>query len=329
MNPPSYCLAFDVGGTKLAAGLVDRQGKLIYRQETLTLASQGREAILERMHQLGQVVLAEAGEVDIAAVGVATAGQVNSASGEVVYATPNLPGWSGLNLGARMQAMFGHPAVIENDVKAMAQGELHFGAAEGYQDVLCLTVGTGIGGAIISGGSVLRGYAGGAGEVGHFSIDNIHGRACNCGGKGCLETYASTRALLRDFVAAHHAGNRPEFIEKKAEQWTAQDVARAYAARTEPEWPELHQVVNQAADWLGLGLAALFNVLDPQLIVVGGSIQLFGEPYLQRVHSAMVERATRLIRPLPVIFSSVGADGGLLGASVLAWSKLDGARAAV
>jgi predicted NBD/HSP70 family sugar kinase len=126
-------------------------------------------------------------------------------------------------------------------------------------------------------------------------------------------------------MKAHRASPRPEFTAKKVEQWTAQDVARAYAAQSEQEWPELHAAVNQAADWLGLGLASLFNVLDPQLIVVGGSIQLFGEPYLKRVQSTLVECATRLIRPLPVIFSSVGADGGLLGASVLAWSKVDGA----
>jgi len=325
MNDPSYCLAFDIGGTKLAAGLADRHGKIICRQESLTLASEGQEAILNRIERLGHAVLAEAGGVEIAAVGVATAGQANSATGVVVYATPNLPGWSGLNLGACIEGMFGRPAVIENDVKAMAMGELHFGAAEGYTDVLCLTVGTGIGGAVISGGVVLRGYAGGAGEIGHFSIDGIHGRACNCGGKGCLETYASTRALLGDFITAHRNIARPEFTKKKVGQWTAQDIARAYATQTEQEWPELHRVVNQAADWLGLGLAALFNVLDPELIVVGGSIQLFGEPYLHQVHSALVERATRLIRPLPVIFSSVGADGGLLGVAVLAWSRVDGA----
>ena len=329
MNPLHHCLVFDVGGTKLSGGLADRQGNIIHRQEVLTLASEGRDAILGRIDRLGHTIMAESRGADIAAVGVATAGQANSASGVVVYATPNLPGWSGLDLGGCMQSMFDRPAVIENDVKAMALGELHFGAAKGFAEVLCLTVGTGIGGAVISNGAMLHGYAGGAGEIGHMSIDNLHGRACNCGGKGCLETYASTRALLRDFVAAHRNSDRPEFADKKVEQWTAQDVARAYAAHTEQAWPELHRVVNQAADWLGIGLAVLFNVLDPQLIVVGGSIQLFGEPYLQQVQAALVDRATRLIRPLPVIFSSVGADGGLLGAAVMAWSRVDGALQAV
>jgi glucokinase len=325
MNDPRRALVFDVGGTKLSAGLADRQGQITHRQELPTLASQGRNAILERIDRLGQAVLAEAGGVDVAAVGVATAGQANSATGVVVYATPNLPGWSGLDLAACMEGMFGRPAVIENDVKAMGLGELSFGAAKGCTEALCLTVGTGVGGAVISGGRVLHGYAGGAGEIGHLSIDGLNGRACNCGSKGCLETYASTRALVGDFVAAHRSSARPEFAAKTVEQWTAQDVARAYAARSEPEWPELHAAVNQAAEWLGIGLASLFNVLDPQLIVVGGSIQLFGEPYLKRLQSALIHKATRLIRPLPVVFSSVGADGGLLGAAVLAWSKVDGA----
>ncbi len=325
MNDPRRALVFDVGGTKLSAGLADRQGQITHRQELPTLASQGRNAILGRIDRLGQAVLAEAGGVDVAAVGVATAGQANSTTGVVVYATPNLPGWSGLDLAACLEGMFGRPAVIENDVKAMGLGELSFGAAKGCTEALCLTVGTGVGGAVISGGRVLHGYAGGAGEIGHLSIDGLNGRACNCGSKGCLETYASTRALVGDFVAAHRSSTRPEFAAKTVEQWTAQDVARAYAARSEPEWPELHAAVNQAADWLGIGLASLFNVLDPQLIVVGGSIQLFGEPYLKRLQSALLHKATRLIRPLPVVFSSVGADGGLLGAAVLAWSKVDGA----
>ena len=325
MNDPRQYLVFDIGGTKLSGGLADRQGKITHRQELPTLASQGRDAILNRIDRLGHAVLAAAGEADVAAVGVATAGQANLATGVVVYATPNLPGWSGLNLGERIEAMFGRPAVIENDVKAMAVGELYFGAAKGCAEALCLTVGTGIGGAVIGGGVVLHGYAGGAGEIGHMTIDGLQGRPCNCGGKGCLETYASTRALLGDFVAAHHNSPRPEFSAKKVEQWTAQDVARAYAAQTELGWPELYGVVNQAADWLAVGLASLFNILDPQLIVVGGSIQLFGEPYLKRVQSALVEQATRLIRPLPVVFSNVGADGGLLGAAVLAWSRVDGA----
>jgi glucokinase len=325
MNDLQRTLVFDIGGTKLSAGLASRQGQITHRQELPTLASEGRDPILRRIDRLGQAVLAEAGGVDVAAVGAATAGQADSATGVVVYATPNLPGWSGLDLGARIEGMFGRPAVIENDVKAMGLGELCFGAARGCDEALCLTVGTGIGGAVISGGKVLHGYAGGAGEIGHFSIDALNGRACNCGSKGCLETYASTRALLGDFKAAHRSSTRPEFANKKIDKWTAQDVARAYATCSEAEWPELHAAVNQAADWLGTGLASLFNVLDPQLIVVGGSIQIFGEPYLKRLQSAVVEKATRLIRPLPVIFSSVGADGGLLGAAVLAWSKVDGA----
>jgi glucokinase len=324
MSDPHY-LVFDIGGTKLAAGLADRQGKINHRLELPTLACEGRDAILGRIECLGHAVLDKADGADIAAVGVATAGQVNSTTGMVVYATPNLPGWSGLGLGERMAGMFGRPAVVENDVKAMALGELHFGAARGYSDVFCLTVGTGIGGAIISGGEVLHGFAGGAGEIGHFSIDTIQGRRCNCGSIGCLETYASTRALLGDFVAAHRGVTRPEFARRKVELWTAQEVARAYKAHNQSDWPELHQVVNQAAAWLGLGLASLFNVLDPQLIVVGGSIQLFGEHYLEQVHATLVRRATRLIRPLPVIFSRVAADAGLLGAAVLAWSSLDGA----
>ncbi len=107
MNDPRRALVFDVGGTKLSAGLADRQGHITHRQELPTLASEGREAILGRIDRLGQAVLTEAPAVDLAAVGVATAGQANSATGVVVYATPNLPGWSGLDLAARLEGMFG------------------------------------------------------------------------------------------------------------------------------------------------------------------------------------------------------------------------------
>lgn len=136
MNDLQRTLVFDIGGTKLSAGLADRQGQITHRQELPTLAHEGREGILGRIDRLGNAVLADAGGVDMLAVGVATAGQADSATGVVIYATPNLPGWSGLDLAARMQGLFGRPAVIENDVKAMAVGELNFGAAKGCAEAL-------------------------------------------------------------------------------------------------------------------------------------------------------------------------------------------------
>lgn len=317
-----YILAIDIGGTKLAAALVDPAGKVHYRLETPTLAHEGCDGILRRLESLGKQVLAQEPGLTVRAIGAASAGQIDIRTGKVNYATDNLPGWNQLDLTHVLENLFGLPATADNDVNAMGVAEMHYGVGEGYQNVLCTMVGTGIGGAVIIDGELYSGILGGAGEFGHVSIQSFGGRPCNCGGTGCVEVYGSSRALLADFI--ENAGEQEilQHLGIPSRSLTIQRLAAAYQNPIYQNWTALQRSVSFAAEALGAGLATAVNLLSPELVVIAGSIQMLGEPYLALVHESLQRRAMRPRRDTRLCFSKLGADPGLVGAALLARKRL-------
>ena len=313
-------LAFDIVGTKTAAGLVNDLGQILERVEALTPAARGAEAILEQAYALGRQLLAAHPAIQLYAVGAASAGQIDAHTGRVKYATPNLPGWSGLELAQRLHATFRVPAVCDNDVNAMALAELSMGAGQGLKELLCVMVGTGIGGAVVSDGRVMRGN-GGVGEIGHITLDSFHGRRCNCGGIGCLETYASSRALL---IALQTAIPEPElqaWAGKPSPALTITDLAELFTREPSDTWRAFQALVYSHGRYLGQGLASAANLLNPERIVIGGSIQAFGEQYLRWVTNEFSQRCLPATRATEIVYSQLGQDAALLGIARLAWSR--------
>ena len=274
-----FVLGLDIGGTKIAAALVDRTGRLSHRLETLTPAHDGREAILERVQTLGRQVMEMEPRHIIRAVGAASAGQIDPQFGRVNYSTDNLSGWTHLDLTGRLEAMFDLPATVENDVNAMAVAEMKLGAGRGLLNVFCVMVGTGIGGAVIVNGELYTGVLGGAGEVGHAPIQMSGGRLCNCGRTGCLEAYSSSRVLLADFTTNAGAQEILHRLGLTTESLSIQVLAAAFNDPKYQNWELLQQSVTSAAEALGAGLAFVINLLSPELIIIAGSVQLFGERY--------------------------------------------------
>ena len=317
-----FILAMDIGGTKIAAGLVDQSAKVQYRQETLTLAHEGRDAILARVDDLGHQVMANVPRDSIRAVGAASAGQIDVQTGRVNYATENLPGWGSLDLVSALERLFGLPATADNDVNAMAVAELHFGAGRGHTEMFCAMVGTGIGGALIQNGRLYHGILGGAGEFGHLSIQAFGGRPCNCGGTGCVEAYASSRAVLTDFIQAAGHDEIRRRLGLDPEALTIHHLGTAFQDPTQRDWQPLLRTVAQAAEALGAGLASAVNLLSPELVVVAGSIQLVGAGYLDLVRAAMDRRVMVPRRKTGLCFSELGLDPGLVGIAQLARERL-------
>ena len=313
-----YILAVDIGGTKIAAGLVDQTAKVHYRQETLTLAHEGRDAILKRVEELGHAVMNNIPRDLIRAVGAASAGQIDIKTGRVNYLHENLPGWDGLDLTSALESLFGLPATADNDVNAMAVAEMHFGAGRGHTEMFCAMVGTGIGGALIQNGQLYHGILGGAGEFGHLSIQAFGGRPCSCGGTGCVEVYGSSRAVLADII---QAAGREEIRSRLGigpEALTIHHLGTAYHDPTHKNWQALHLTMAQAAEALGAGLASAVNLLSPELVVIAGSIQVLGDTYLDLVRAAMVRRVMVPRQRTELRFSELGLDPGLLGIAQLA-----------
>jgi glucokinase len=192
-------LALDIGGTKIAGGIVNAEGGLLRRATVPTDAALGSHHVVANAAKLAKELLRshqQVSAVPVLALGVGSVGQIDYASGRVVLATSALPGWAGTCLKSALSAELGLPTFVENDANAAAYGEYRAGAARGYRHVVCLTLGTGIGGGVIADGQLLRGATGGAAELGHVAVE-LDGELCPCGRYGCLEAYSSGSALLR------------------------------------------------------------------------------------------------------------------------------------
>lgn len=309
-------IGVDVGGTKVAAGVVDEAGAILARSRRSTPPS-AHPTDVEDVIASCVEELCVGREVE--AVGIGAAGFVDADRARVLT-SPNLPSWRDEPLRDAVQARVGLPVVVENDANAAAWAEHRFGAGFGEPDLVVVTVGTGIGGGIVLGGRLYRGRFGIGAEFGHLQVVR-GGRRCGCGQRGCWEQYCSGRALLREAreiaeVRREYGarllelgGGRPEGIE-------AREVSRA-AQEGDPAAVECFEVVGS---WLGQGLADLAAVLDPGAFVVGGGVGEVGELLLSPARRVFEERLTGTgQRPRAEVRAAVlGNDAGLVGAADLA-----------
>lgn len=323
-----YVLALDVGGTKLAAGLLDRAGVLSNRHETPTLARQGGgPAVMERLIGLGRQTLADAGFAPAAAgrawqrdgervlaVGLGTGGQVEPASGRVIFANENIPYWTGMPARARLEEALGLPADVDNDANCAALAEAAFGAGRGYAVVLAVTVGTGIGGGLVVNGKVYRGAHGGALEVGHILVD-YQGLPCVCGLRGCLEMYASGPSILAEFLRRHGEAGLRSLVGVEPAQASTRDVVAAARRGL----PEAIVVIEDAAGFLGLGLALMAHMLDPHVMVIAGGMSDVWDLLYPPMLGAYQARSMPPVRETPIVRAQLGADAVVMGAGQLAW----------
>lgn len=258
-------LGIDIGGTGIKAALVDEQGRILQHAETPTRASEGAVAVLGRVEHLARSLMGKTLD-PLLGCGVGSAGRIDHRRGHVVFASGNLPGWTGLALGPELSSRLGIPVVVDNDVNVASLAEGWIGSARGTGNYLMLTLGTGVGGAVVIGGKLWRGARSGAGEVGHMAL-YPGGLPCNCGGVGCAEQYVSAKALTR---------RANEFLDKGHPFRGIREVLTA-AERGNPGRREAARkgVERFTAD-LALFIMNLQQAFDPQVMVVGGGIVRLG-----------------------------------------------------
>jgi glucokinase len=304
----------DIGGTKVAAGVVDERGAI--------LASTHRDTPAHDVQLIEDAIAAVVAELtcsyDVKAVGVGAAGFIDAQRSTVMFA-PNLA-WRDEPLQVSLQRRLGMAVVVENDANAAAWAEVRFGAGRGSQHVVALTVGTGIGGGIVINGQLMRGQFGAAAEVGHVIVVP-DGRVCGCGLRGCWEQYASGRALEREALelVRHAPGTAGELLRLaggQPERITGQMITQA-AQAGDTTALRCFDVVGR---WLGRGLAGLAAVLDPGLFVIGGGVSVAGEVLLAPASAAFAASLTgHGYRPLAEVrIAELGPDAGLVGAADLA-----------
>jgi glucokinase len=317
VSTTASAIGIDVGGTKINAFRVRRDGS-VHQRRTVPTPADDPEAAIEAMIGAARDVLAP----DVIAIGLGVAGLVDATEG-VMRFSPNVA-WRQLPIGARFHEALGLPCQLDNDANVAAWGEWRFGAGRGYRHMLLVTLGTGIGGGIVAGRRLFRGAHGFGGEIGHIIVEP-NGPLCGCGNRGCWEQVASGHAIGRlgrrvarerpDSMLASLAGGDPDAV-------TGETVTMA-AHRGDPA---AIGVLREVGRRLGEGIAGLINILDPQVVVVGGGAVEAGERLLAPAREACANAIEgRGYRPaVPIVAAELGNEAGAIGAAALALEELGG-----
>jgi glucokinase len=311
----------DIGGTKIAGGLVNQKGRLVGHTLTVpTRASGGiRTSYGQVLRVIGRLAHQAGGEDRLGGIGLCAPGPVNPWTG-LVLNPPNLPGWINLPLAKRIEERFGLPTKVENDANAAGLAEAVFGAGIGYRHVFYVTISTGIGTGIIINRKVYHGKNGVAGEGGHVSIDYRSPYRCGCGSLGCIEALAAgpgmvrrarvfleqehgAASLLRDMCQGHLSRITPQMIEE---------------ARTKGD-PVANAIVDESGFFLGVWLAAMITVLDPEAIVIGGGVSRIGKPLFDKIRETIPKYTINreFAAKTPILPAKLQRDVGVFGAAAL------------
>ncbi|MGV9374986.1 ROK family glucokinase [Nonomuraea sp. NPDC003707] len=304
-------IGVDIGGTKVAAGVVDDKGVIV--EHTLRPTAADRPDLVAET--VADVVRELSAGRQIEAVGVGAAGFVDETRSIVRFA-PNLA-WREEPLQKKISGLVGLPVVVENDANAMAWGESRFGAGRGQSFVVCITLGTGIGGGLVVDGALYRGRWGMGAEFGHMQV-LPGGRQCGCGNVGCWEQYASGQALVKDAreIAEAHPEQAKILLGLAGGKIEGEEITEAARLGDEASLSAFASL----AEWLGQGMADLASVLDPGCFIVGGGVSRAADLFIDRARQAFAEKLTgRGHRPLAEIrLAELGASAGVVGAADLA-----------
>ena len=311
-------LAFDLGGTKFAFGVVAESGEVLGSDKIETLAKQGPEQAIQRVNLAAQSLLQKLNikPEDLIGIGIASPGPLNISKG-CVDGSPNLPGWTGYSIEQGLSSFFNLPARIDNDANAAALGEYKFGAGKNKKNMVYLTVSTGIGGGVIVDGRLMRGANGNAAELGHLTL-NINGPACPCGANGCFEMYASGTAIARRTREAIQAGASSQILNLAGspEEITTHHILAAL----QKDDALAQKIWNETTEYLGRGLAVVINTFNPELIVVGGGVTAAGELLFTPVREKALRYAfPRLAAVCSIVPAGLGSNVGVVGAAACAF----------
>lgn len=311
-----YSIGIDLGGTKVLIALVNKQtGEVIDFVKKKTKKDKGPQNISRKMIEgIEELIENNKTSVDkISSIGVGAAGQIDRENG-VLIAAPNLDCYD-FNIKQILSQKFDIPIFVGNDVEVATLGEQKFGAGKGYDDLVCIFVGTGVGSSIVKKGEIIYGATGTAGEIGHMIVD-LNGRQCACGGHGCLEAYASRSAIERRIEGALKKGRKSVILEYLE---TGKSITSSMIRKSIERDDELVlQYVTEASEYLSGGIASIINFINPQLVILGGGLIDAVDYFYEKT----IKKARAKSLPVPaekIEFkkASLGDFSGVIGAAFL------------
>ncbi len=313
-------LGIDLGGTSVKYGRVTESGDIECQSSSPTVSGQGRDALLGQLAAIGERMLAEARTLghEIHYLGIVTPGAVDAERGRIIGGSPNIPDWMGSEISATLESQLKIPVLVENDARGMALAEFNFGAGRDVDSILCVTIGTGIGGAIIINNQLWRGHSQSAGEIGHIIVD-IDDSISNSELSGTLENLSSARAIERRMRRKLSAQKSSEVISKilriaDAEQLTAREIFEAYKLGDKLAI----ETLKETGDILGRSLAGIVNLINPEMVIIGGGVTDAVPEIVNWVANKVKDVAlVSAVSDLQIAPAKLGNSAGLIGAALL------------
>lgn len=308
-------IGVDVGGTNVKVALVDKTGSIVYSDTVPTRAEMGYEYTIQNIITAISNLMKESKvqKDAIEGIGFGFPGQIDCNNG-IVRLAPNIPGWVNIPIAEIVSKEFSIPVKVDNDVRCAALAELNFGAGKGSQNMICITVGTGIGSGLIVNGKLVRGASNAAGELGHIKLQMHDGPICGCGDRGCLEAFASGPSIVALAEEYIRGGKSTKYRELANPDITPYIVAEA-AKQGDVVAKKIFEIIG---NYIGIGLASVVNLLNPEKVVIGGGVADAGDLLFVPIKETLKKRAMPIQgAAVEVVHAELGNTAGVIGASLL------------
>ncbi len=322
-NPDTIALGIDLGGTKILSAVINSRGEILAQDYNITPAEKDYKAIIEATAEsVGKTLdQAQISISELITVGLAVSGPSNPQSG-ILYTSPHLPVMKDVPILDIIEKKLGKKTFLINDANAAAFGEMRFGAARGFHNIIYITLSTGIGGGIIIDGRIYAGTIGTAGEIGHMTI-NDEGPICDCGNRGCWETLASGTALAREATRRIGEGAETSILRHAGEDIEKITAKEVHAAAREND-NLAKELITVTGYYVGVGLANLVNIFNPEIIVIGGGLSNIGDMLLKPAYEEAKKRAfAQPYQSVRFARAELGSNSGVIGAAVFALDEIE------
>ena len=316
-----YIIGIDLGGTNIKGAIFNSKFETIRENSILTEASQGPDHVLNRIKEMIEDLIDQAGISlnSIRCMGIGIPGLLDPVKG-LSFFSPNFPGWENIHIVDRMKNTFDFPVFIDNDVRVNLYGEWKYGVGIGYKNIVLITLGTGLGSGIVNDGKIVYGTTFSAGEIGHMNMYR-NGRPCRCGSSGCLGRYVSAIGMVNTFKEKLQKGRTSiiqNWINQKQDQIEAFMISEAYDQRD----ALAIEVMHETGTLLGFGLANVINLLNPEIVIIGGGMSAAGDRLLKPVRDTINNHSLKLSsNACKVVQADLGSKAGTIGAAAYAYEK--------